>query len=103
MFFLFDNDVICLKSRPLILYTHTQQIQKQIVKYNVKSKYLEEQDPSKHDFMFLRVFLFSLTIGVKHFTGKSHLGWAERVVRGKYKPCGEYTPFKWCPFRAPAM
>ena len=49
MFFLFDNDVICLKSRPLILYTHTQQIQKQIVKYNIKSKYLEEQDPSKHD------------------------------------------------------
>ena len=42
MFFLFDNDVIFLKSRSLILYTHTQQIQKQTVKYNIKSKYLEE-------------------------------------------------------------
>ena len=53
--------------------------------------------------MLLRVFSFLLTIGVKHFTGKPHLGWAERVVRGKYKSCGEYAPFKWCPFRAPVM
>ena len=36
MFLLFDNDAISLKSRPLILYTHTQQIQKQIVKYHIQ-------------------------------------------------------------------
>ena len=44
--FLFSgNDVISLESRPLIfvyLYTCTQSIQKQIVKYDIKSKYPEE-------------------------------------------------------------
>ena len=45
MFFLFGNDVISPKSRPLIfvyLYLHTQSIQKQIVEYDIKSKYPEE-------------------------------------------------------------
>ena len=44
-FLLSGNDVISLKLRPLIfvyLYTCTQLIQKQIVKYNIKSKYPEE-------------------------------------------------------------
>ena len=44
-FLLSGNDVIFLKSRPLIfvyLYTCTQLIQKQIVKYNIKSKCPEE-------------------------------------------------------------
>ena len=45
MLMLFGNDVtISLKSRPLTfvhLYTHTKSIQKQIVKYNIKSKYPE--------------------------------------------------------------
>ena len=42
---LFGNDVIIsLKSRPLTfvyLYTRTKSIQKQIIKYNIKSKYPE--------------------------------------------------------------
>jgi len=44
-FLLFGNDVTSLKSKPLIfmyLYMHTPSIQKQIVEYNVESKYPEE-------------------------------------------------------------
>lgn len=45
MLMLFGNDVIIsLKSRPLTfvyLYTCTKSIQKQIIKYNIKSKYPE--------------------------------------------------------------
>ena len=44
-FLLFGNDVISLKSRPLILvylYARIQSIQKQIVEYDIKSKYTEE-------------------------------------------------------------
>ena len=44
-FLLFSNDVISPESRPLILvylYTRIQSIQKQIVEYNIKSKYTEE-------------------------------------------------------------
>ena len=44
-FLLFGNDVISLESRPLIfiyLYTRTQSIRKEIVQYNIKSKYPEE-------------------------------------------------------------
>ena len=44
-FLLSGNDVIPLKSRSLILvylYKCTQSIQKQIVKYDIKSKYSEE-------------------------------------------------------------
>ena len=43
--FIFGNDVISLESRPLILvylYTRIQSIQKQIVEYDIKSKYTEE-------------------------------------------------------------
>jgi len=45
MFLLFGNDVISVESRPLIfmyLHTRTQSIQKQIVEYDIKSKYPEE-------------------------------------------------------------
>ena len=44
-FLLSGNDIISLESRPLIFmysYTRTQSIQKQIVKYDAKSKYPEE-------------------------------------------------------------
>ena len=44
-FLLFGNDVTSLESKPLIfmyLHTHIQSIQKQIVEYNIKSKYPEE-------------------------------------------------------------
>ena len=44
-FLLFGNDVISLESRSLIfvyLYTRTQSIRKEIVQYNMKSKYPEE-------------------------------------------------------------
>ena len=45
VFLLSGNDIISLKSRPLIflyLYRHTQSIQKQIVEYNTKGKYPEQ-------------------------------------------------------------
>ena len=44
-FLLFGNDVISLESRPLTflyLYMRTQSLQKQIVEYDIKSKYPEE-------------------------------------------------------------
>ena len=44
-FLLFGNDVTSLKLKPLIfmyLHMHIQSIQKQIVEYNIKSKYPEE-------------------------------------------------------------
>ena len=44
VFVLWQSDVISLESRPLIFayaYTHTQSIQKQIVEYDIKSKYSE--------------------------------------------------------------
>ena len=44
-FLLPGNDVISLEWRPLIfvyLYARTQSIQKQIVKYDIKSKYPEK-------------------------------------------------------------
>ena len=44
-FLLFGNDVISLESRSVIfiyLYTRTQSIRKEIVQYNIKSKYPEE-------------------------------------------------------------
>ena len=52
VFLLSGNDVISLKSRPLIfvyLFTCTQSIQKQIAKYDIKSKYMYPEEYSTID------------------------------------------------------
>ena len=77
-FLLFGNDVISLESRSLIfiyLYTRTQSIRKEIVQYNIKSKYPEEYFSEE----ILSLHFVALLFGKIRRTGKP--AWALNLTK----------------------